>query len=129
MFIHMSRKIPFYWLLLVIFSAGPGLARAQVLTLKEAVQTALTNYGTIRAKTNYAKASQANVTEAKREYLPDLSVSAQQDYGTVNMQFGSTYGLGGLGVASAGPFLPTQNSNAAFGSLYLANINWKFFRL
>jgi outer membrane protein TolC len=123
----MSRKSLFYWLLLLSLSAGPGLVRAQVLTLKEAVQSAQTNYGTIRAKTNYAKASQANVTEAKRENLPDLSVSAQQDYGTVNMQFGSTYGLGGLGVASAGPFLPTQNSNAAFGSLYLANINWNFF--
>ncbi|MES1161209.1 MAG: TolC family protein, partial [Bacteroidota bacterium] len=42
---------------------------AQVLSLKDAVQTALTNYGTIRAKANYAKASQANVIETKREYL------------------------------------------------------------
>ena len=30
-------------------------------------------------------------------------------------------------VASSGPVLPNQNSNAAFGSLYVSNVNWDFF--
>jgi outer membrane protein TolC len=99
----------------------------QVLTLKDAVQTALTNYGSIKAKANYLNASKATATQAKRDYLPNLNLSAQQDYGTVNGQFGPSYGLNGLGVASSGPSLPTQNWNAAFGGLYLANLNWDFF--
>src|SRR6202012_606344 len=63
----------------------------QVLTLKQAVQTALDNYPTIKAKANYVKSGAAAVVEARREYLPDLTVSAQQDYGTVNGQNGPLY--------------------------------------
>lgn len=95
--------------------------------MKDAVQTALNNYGTIKAKANYLNASKATVLQSKRDYLPNLNISAQQDYGTVNGQNGPLYGFGGLGVASSGLPLPEQNWNAAFGALYLANINWEFF--
>lgn len=100
---------------------------AQTLSLKQAVNTALSNYGTIKAKNNYAQASKSGVVQAKREYLPNLNLSAQQDYGTINGQNGPQYGLGGLGTASSGPALSSQNWNAAFGALYLANVNWDFF--
>jgi len=104
-----------------------GTSTAQTLTLKDAVQAALNNYGTIRAKTSYVKAARANVTETRREYLPDLNISAQQDYGTINGQNGPLYGYKGLSVASSGPALAKQNYNAAFGALYLTNVNWDFF--
>ncbi|GGG92878.1 TolC family protein [Pedobacter zeae] len=115
-----------YFLVLLFITLSFGV-RAQTLSLKQAVSTALTNYGTIRAKSNYAEASKSAVQQAKREYLPNLNLSAQQDYGTINGQNGPQYGLGGLGVASAGPALAKQNWNAAFGGLYLANVNWDFF--
>ncbi len=100
----------------------------KVLTMKEAEQIALANYGTIKSKTNQLNASKAYLTETKTdEYLPNVSVSAQQDYGTVNSQYGPLYGLNGLGVASSGPILAKQNWNAAFGSLYLSNVSWDFF--
>lgn len=99
----------------------------EVLSLKEALDIAIHNYGTIKAKENYAQASHASADQAKREYLPNLVLSGQQDYGTINGQNGPLYGFGGYGVASSGLPLPNQNWNAAFGSLYLANINWEFF--
>jgi outer membrane protein TolC len=102
-------------------------AQQNVLTLKEAVQNTLQNYGTIKAKANYAQASAAILKQTKREYLPNLNVSAQNDYGTVNSQYGPLYGLGGFAVASSGPILAGQNWNSAFGALYLANLNWDFF--
>jgi len=102
-------------------------AQQKVLTMKDAEQTALANYASIKAKMNQLNASRAYLTETKNEYLPDLSFSGQQDYGTVNGQFGPSYGLKGLGVASAGPTLANQNWNAGFGALYLANVNWDFF--
>lgn len=114
-------------LLLVVFQFGIYKVNGQVLTIKDAVQSALNNYSSIKAKANYANASRATVRQAAREYLPDLNVSAQQDYGTVNGQNGPVYGYRGLSVASSGPALPSQNWNAAFGALYLANINWDFF--
>jgi outer membrane protein TolC len=102
-------------------------AKGQVLSLKDAVNMAVTNYGTIKAKANYVNASKALVKETQREYLPDLNLSFQQDYGTINSISGPTYGYKGLSVGSSGPVLPTQNWNSAFGSLYLTNVNWDFF--
>ncbi|WP_316804425.1 TolC family protein [Pedobacter nototheniae] len=122
----MPRKFLLYSVFgLLFFNALT--ANAQKLSLKEAVNTALNNYGTIKAKKNYADASKSGVQQAKREYLPNLVLSAQQDYGTINGQNGPSYGFGGFGTASSGPALDKQNWNAAFGALYLANVNWDFF--
>jgi len=99
----------------------------KILTIKEAEQTALANYGTIKAKANQLNASKANLTESKTEYLPDLTLSGQQDYGTVNSQYGPLYAFKGQALSSAGPALGSQNWNAAFGALYISTINWDFF--
>jgi outer membrane protein TolC len=98
----------------------------QKLTLKDAIQQAVDNYGIVKAKANYAKASKVSVTQAKRDYLPNLNVGAQQVYGTINGQNGPLYSFGGA-VASSGLALNNQNWNAAFGALYLTNVNWDFF--
>lgn len=120
-------RTPKSYLATCLFFIGFLSANAQTLTLKQAVNTALSNYGTIKAKNNYASASKAIIQQTKREYLPNFNLSAQQDYGTINGQNGPQYGLGGLGSASSGPALDKQNWNAAFGALYLANVNWDFF--
>ncbi len=117
------RKFSLFLFLFLIFESR---VTSQVLTLKDAVGSALTNYGTVKAKGNYLKASQANVKEATSEYLPNLNLVAQQAYGTANGQFGPVIALGG-GVASSGPPFLSQNWNAAFGGLYLANVSWDFF--
>ncbi|MFD2941572.1 TolC family protein [Flavobacterium notoginsengisoli] len=111
-------------LFLLIFAS---IGYSQTLSLKEAVKTGLENYGSIRAKNNYTNASKETLKQSKRDYLPNLNLSAQQDYGTVNGQNGPLYGFGGLGVASSGLPLPEQNWNSAFGALYLVNMNWDFF--
>lgn len=124
----MLRYRRLYISLIVQFGFIPiAYSQQKVLTLKDAVQTALSNYGTIKAKANYINASKANVKENQREALPDFNISAQQDFGTVNSQFGPLSGYRGGAAASSGPALPNQNWNAAFGSLYLANVNWDFF--
>jgi outer membrane protein TolC len=124
----MVNKRTVYLLLLFTFlNLVPRVLRAQPLSLKQAVETGLSHYGTLRAKANYVRASEANVREVRREYLPDLSVSAQQDFGTINGQNGALYGYHGLSAASSGPPLAAQNGNAAFGAIYLTNINWDFF--
>lgn len=100
---------------------------AQTLNMKEAVNTALSNYGTLKAKSNYVNASKEGLKQTRREYLPNLTLSAQQDYGTINGTNGPLAAFGGLNAASSGPALPQQNWNAAFGALYLSNINWDFY--
>ncbi|HXB33397.1 MAG TPA: TolC family protein [Puia sp.] len=114
------------WALLLGWPTGQAMAQA--LTLRQAVQTALNNYGTIRAKTDYVKAARANIKEVKNEYLPDLNLAAEQVYGTANASYGPAIGYKAPAVSSSGPTLPSQNWNAAFGSLYWTNINWDFFQ-
>ena len=99
----------------------------QTLSLKDAINIATNNYGTLKAKSNYVKASLAVVEQAKKENLPDLNLSAQQDYGTINGQNGVLYGLRGFAASPAGPAMERQSWSSAFGSLYLTNINWDFF--
>ncbi|HEV2482658.1 MAG TPA: TolC family protein [Puia sp.] len=112
----------------IVLAVSAGQAGAQVLTMRQAVQNAMNNYGTIRAKADYVKASQANVKEAKREYLPDVNFAITQQYGTVASNFGPYAGYKVSAVSSSGPILASQNWNAAFGALYLTNINWDFFQ-
>lgn len=99
----------------------------QTLTLKQAIDAAIKNYGTVKAKLAYAAASVASSEQARREYFPNVVLSGQQTYGTVNGQNGPLYGFGGYAASSSGLPLAAQNWNAAFGSLYLANINWDVF--
>lgn len=97
------------------------------LTLSQAMETGINNYQGIQAKRSYLNASTLLVQDVKNQYLPNLIASIQQDYGTVNGQFGPLLGFGGLGVASSGPVNTSQNWDAAFGALYLINTNWEFF--
>lgn len=115
-----------YFVTILCFSFACASSQS-VLTLKAALENGLQNYETIKAKDNYLKAAERNLALSRREYVPNLTIAAQQDYGTVNGQNGPLYGFNGLGVASSGLPLPNQNWNAGFGALYLANINWEFF--
>lgn len=121
---HSNIRLLFFITLIVSSVSAQG---QQVLTLRQAMETGVKNYGTVKARTAYAAASDATAAQARREQLPNLNLIAQQDYGTVNGQSGPLYGFGGGMLASSGSALPTQNWNAAFGGLYLANINWDIF--
>ena len=122
-----KRPLQFAFLSLFALFIVSNAYSQKILGIKEAEQLALNNYPAIKAKANQLRASKAYLTETKTEYLPDVNLSGQQDYGTVNTQFGPLYSYRGLNVASSGPVLAKQNWNAAFGALYLANVSWDFF--
>jgi Outer membrane protein len=108
-------------------SLASSISFAQTVTLRDAVEQGIANYGNIKAKEYYLQSSLQTNEQVKRDFWPNLNIVAQQDYGTVNGQNGPLYGFGGLGVASSGAPLPEQNWNAAFGALYLANVNWDIY--
>ncbi len=95
------------------------------LLLSDAVKTGLSGYQSIKARSNYIKSSQAQVQQVKNQYLPDVIGALQQAYGTVNGQFGAAAPIAGS-VASSGPSSSGQSWNAAFGAVYLLNVNWEF---
>ena len=106
--------------------AGLRAVSQQSLNLSTALELGVNNYPAIKAKANYISASRASAEAAKREALPNVIVSGQQDFGTVNGQNGPLYSYG-YAVASSGIPQQSQNWQAAFGALYLANVNWDFF--
>ncbi len=71
-------------------------------------------------------ASEQNTVFQKQQYLPDVTVAAQQSFGTINMLHGTMYAQSGM-VGSTSMPLAEQNWNAAFGSLYFANVNWNVY--
>jgi hypothetical protein len=91
-------------LCLLVIAAGCSsmavMGQTRPLTLQEALQTGLKNYQSIKAKENYAKAATENISAVKREYLPDLNLSAQNSYGTVN---GPMWGYKGWNTGASWP--------------------------
>jgi outer membrane protein TolC len=110
-----------------IFLSSTAIAQQKQLNLSDAVKLGLNNYQNIQAKRNYVNASAALVQNAKNQYLPDVTASIQQAYGTVNGQYGVfSSNSGASTIGSSGPLYTNQNWNAAFGSIYLINTNWEF---
>ncbi len=102
-------------------------AQNNVLNLSDAIKTGLNNYQSIRAKRNYINASAALLQNTKNQYLPDVTATIQQAYGTINGQFGALGSFaGGAGLSSSGPTYGSQSWHAAFGSVYLISTNWEF---
>lgn len=113
-------------ILLLAIASTFGLAQER-LTLPAAVDQGVASYQRIQAKRSYALGSRALARNARNEYLPNVIASVQQNYGTVNGQFGPLAAVGVLGVASAGPSYQHESWNAAFGALYILNTNWEVF--
>jgi outer membrane protein TolC len=97
------------------------------LTLPQALQIVLAKQEILKAKTFYAQSAAQGITTAKRDGLPDFSLSIQQSYGTSNGLNGLTSGLPGETTITSGPVSGSQNWNAAFASYYTSNINWNLF--
>src|SRR6201993_1014554 len=114
---------------LLVFACLSAMAQGadSVLTLQKALTIALSKQQLLKAKDNYAKASAEGITSAKRDGLPDFTLSAQQAYGTTNGLNGLASGLPGLTTITSGPVSATQNWNAAFGAFYSSNIDWNIF--
>lgn len=100
---------------------------AQTLKLEDALSRSVEQYDKIKSKQSIVSATEQNTTFQRQHYLPDVTLAAQQSYGTVNMLHGTMYAYGGMASASTSMPLAEQNWNAAFGSLYFANVNWNLF--
>jgi len=105
---------------------GPN-TRDTLLTLPQALRTAVANYPQVHAAQHVAEASALEVKAAKQDGLPDLTFGIESAYGTLNGMNGLSSGEPGLSALTNGPVTSTQNWNAAFGALYLTNINFNLF--
>lgn len=110
---------------MLLFLSQNTLAQ-HTLTLEEAIERGVSNYETIKSKELLITAAQEELSSSKTLYMPEITLSAQQFYGTANGLNGPQYGFG-EGITSVGAPQPSQNWDAAFSSLYLANFNWNVY--
>ena len=68
----------------------------QILKLEDALYRTQNQYDKIKAKQQLVDASAQNTAFQKQQYLPDFTLSAQQSFGTINVQHGPMYAYGGL---------------------------------
>jgi outer membrane protein TolC len=123
----MIHRLRLILIITLLAQASHQSVAQQVLSLQGALNLGVANYPTIKARSYQVESARSQSSLAKRDYLPNVVLSGQHVYGTVNGQNGPLYGFGGYGVASSGLPLAEQTWNAGFGALYLANINWELF--
>ena len=124
-----SFLLPIGLLLTQLCFAQPSPAQStdSILTLQQALHIAEANYAQIKAAQHLVNASAYEVKAAKQDGLPDFTAGIQAAYGTLNGSNGLSNGVSGLTTLTGGPTTPTQNWQAAFGALYLTNINWNLY--
>lgn len=107
--------------------AAPSSARAEPLGLNEAVRRGLASYQGLAVKRAQIEVAGGQARASRDAYLPDVTVAAQQSFGTANGAFGPQTPIGLLGISSAGPVWREQSWNSAFGANYLLGASWEFF--
>jgi len=112
---------------LILWLGCPVISVAQQTSLEEVLHRAEKNHQSIQKKEVHIQASNERLQLQKNYYLPEVTLMAQQSFGTINALNGPMYNAGGPGIASTSMPLAEQNWNSAFGSLYLANINWNIY--
>lgn len=122
-----STRFSLIFLGIIPFNPTPGQGLKHQLSLRQALDSGFIHFELIKNKKNIENSRFESIKTVQSEYLPDLSFSSQQDYGTVNSSFGPFYSFRGASISSSGPARFTSSWNAAFGALYLTNFQWDFF--
>jgi outer membrane protein len=107
--------------------AAAVMARGQqVLTLTQAVESALRNYPSVRVSQEQINAAAAGIELARTAYLPRVDALAQVNRATRNNVFGLLLPQN-IVPSISGPVLGTNNSGSAWGSALGALVSWEPF--
>ncbi len=96
------------------------------LTIGQAVESALTNYPSIRVSQEQINAAAAGIQLARTAYLPRVDVLAQANRATRNNVFGLLLPQNVI-PSMSGPVLGTNNFGTAWGSAIGTLVTWEPF--
>ena len=110
----------------LLFIIGIGQwAGAQVLPLNKAVDLALHNYPSIKAREAQVRSGMATVVETKDRRLPSLNLFEQLDAGTSN-NLGAAYFSGGIVPSVSGVSARPENvGTVSTGNIGVAYLQWQ----
>lgn len=106
-------------------SSLPATPQSQALPLNKAIDLAIQNYPSIRARQSQIYAGQAAVTEAKDQRLPSLQLFEQIDAGTSN-NLGAAYFSAGIVPSVSGVSARPDNiGTVSTGNIGVAYLQWQ----
>jgi adhesin transport system outer membrane protein len=117
-------------LLLFVFAGQSFVAGAQTqppdaLPLNKAIDLALQNYPSIKARVAQVRSGQASVVETRDNRLPSLNLYEQVDAGTSN-NLGAAYFSGGIVPSLSGVSARPENlGNVSSGNIGVAYLQWQ----
>src|SRR5277367_5593325 len=123
-----KKKYSWIWTMWIMTACQIPVAAQnsdKMLSMTDALQIASASY-MIQSKVNYTRSSAEAVQAAKKDALPDFILAGQTAYGTLNGVNGLGSGLPGITTITASANA-SQNMNASFGALYIANISMNVF--
>jgi len=113
----------------ILLGGAAALCRAQApdtIGLRQAVDSALSNYPELRAKQSEIRSANAAVDDADHQILPSLKISDQVDAGTDNSLDGSYFPLGVVPSTSGG-IGAENNSNLFSGNIAVAYLEGELY--
>ena len=112
--------------MLLLAAASSLMAQPAVLTLAQAVESALKNYPSIRVSQEQIQAASAGIQLARTAYLPKIDALAQANRATRNNVFGLLLPQSVI-PSMSGPVLGTNNLGTAWGSAIGTLVTWEPF--
>ena len=112
--------------LLLVSGAGGWAQQAAPMTIRQAVESALHNYPSIRVSQEEINAAAAGIQLARTAYLPRVDALAQANRATRNNLLGLLLPQNVIPSIS-GPVLGTNNFGTAFGSALGVLVSWEPF--
>src|SRR5436305_1714884 len=114
------------WFLLAAICGALGQTPPPPLTIAQAVETAVTNYPSIRVSQEQINAAAAGIQLARTAYLPRVDGLAQANRATRNNVFGLLLPQNVIPSIS-GPVIGANNFGTVWGSAIGALVTWEPF--
>ena len=106
--------------------ASYSAAQGQLLSMEQAVNSAIEKYPTVQAQRAALSAFQAGARVVKDNRLPNVRLHDQIDVGTANGLSGSYFSMGMI-VPTSGSRRPENRMDLTSGNIALATVDWEVY--
>ncbi len=122
----MNAKISILVFVLIILYINSFAQTQSVISLKQAVDSALLNYPELKAKKLQVESAKMSLRDAKDQRLPALKLSDQVDIGTANSLDGPYFPMG-LIPSTSGAIRPENTTQTFSGTVGVAYMEYELY--
>lgn len=112
--------------ILILHAINSFAQTKTIITLKQAVDSALLNYPELKAKQLLVESAKSNLSDAKNQRLPSLKLSDQVDLGTANSLDGPYFPMGII-PSTSGSIRPENTTVGFSGTVGVAYMEYELY--